>query len=90
VSIKQKIKIKTFKRSNEQTYYFKKDQEDIMNNKTYKITIYDPDKVEINGEILNEEATMWKTYKDFKSEDEAKNWLLDHIEIVEMINYPSG
>jgi len=59
-------------------------------NKTYKITIYDPDKVEINGEILNEEATMWKTYKDFKSEDEAKNWLLDHIEIVEMINYPSG
>ena len=43
-----------------------------------------------NGEILNEEATMWKTYKDFKSEDEAKNWLLDHIEIVEMINYPSG
>jgi len=83
VSIKQKIKIKTFKGSG--SIDFKKDKEDIMNNKTYKITIYDPDKVEINGEILNEEATMWKTYKDFKSEDEAKNWLLDHIEIIEMI-----
>ena len=53
---------------------------------TFKIVIHNPDKVDLNNDILDEKSTMYETFKDFKSRSDAKQWLADYIQVVEMIN----
>ena len=58
-----------------------------MSNKTtYKIVIHNPDKVDMNDDILNDQSRMWEIYKDFECRDDAKKWLSDYIEVIEMLN----
>ena len=52
---------------------------------TFKIVIHNPDIVDMNEDELNEKSTMYEEYKEFKSRSEAKQWLLDYIEIIQMI-----
>jgi len=52
---------------------------------TYKIVIHNPDIVDMNKYILDEKSTIYEEYKEFKSRSEAKKWLSDYIEIIEMI-----
>ena len=51
--------------------------------KTYKIVIHDPDKVDINNDIMDEKSTMLEIEKQFNSRSDAKQWLADYIEIIE-------
>ena len=53
---------------------------------TFKIVIHNPDKVDLNNDILDEKSTMYETFKDFKSRSDAKQWLADYIQVVEMLN----
>ena len=53
---------------------------------TFKIVIHNPDKVDLNNDILDEKSTMYETFKDFKSRSDAKQWLADYIQVVKMIN----
>ena len=53
--------------------------------KTYKIVVHNPEQVDINDNILDDKSNVIEEYKDFKSRSEAKQWLLDYVEIVEMI-----
>lgn len=53
--------------------------------KTYKIVVHNPRQVDINDNILDDKSNVIEEYKDFKSRSEAKQWLLDYVEIVEMI-----
>jgi hypothetical protein len=58
-----------------------------MSNKTtYKIVIHNPDKVDMNNDILDDQSRIWEIYKDFKCRDDAKKWLSDYIEVIEMLN----
>jgi len=59
-----------------------------MSNKTtYKITIHNPDKVDMNDDILDDQSRMWEIYKDFECRSDAKKWLSDYIEVIEMLNW---
>jgi len=53
--------------------------------KTYKIVVHNPRQVDLNDNILDDKSNVIEEYKDFKSRSEAKQWLLDYVEIVEMI-----
>ena len=53
--------------------------------KTYKIVVHNPRQVDMNDNILDDKSKVIEEYKDFKSRSEAKQWLLDYVEIVEMI-----
>ena len=53
---------------------------------TFKIVIHNPDKVDLNNDILDEKSTMYETFKDFKSRSDAKQWLADYIQVVDMLN----
>ena len=48
---------------------------------TYKIVIHNPNKVD----ILDDNSKIFEDYKEFKSREEVKKWLLDYVEILEMI-----
>ena len=52
---------------------------------TYKIVIHDPNKVDMNNDILDDNSKIFEEYKEFESHEEVKKWLLDYIEILEMI-----
>ena len=49
---------------------------------TFKIVIHNPDIVDMNKDELNEKSTMYEEYKEFKSRSEAKQWLLEIIEMI--------
>ena len=51
----------------------------------FKIVIHSPDKVDMNNDILDETSEIYETIKEFKSRDEVEKWLLEYIEIIEMI-----
>ncbi len=51
----------------------------------FKIVIHNPDKVDMNNDILDKTSEIYETFKEFKSHDEARKWLLEYIEILEMI-----
>ena len=53
--------------------------------KTYKIVVHNPRQVDMNDNILDDKSNVIEEYKDFKSPSEAKKWLLDYVEIVEII-----
>ena len=50
----------------------------------FKIVIHNPDKVDMNNDILDENSTIYETYKEFENHKEAKKWLLEYIEIMHM------
>jgi len=56
----------------------------------YKIIIYDPYKVHIHSDLLSDETQALEIdsgdegVPDFKNRSEAKEWLKDYIEIIEM------
>ena len=52
---------------------------------TYKIVIHNPDIVDMQQDELNKRSTMYEEYKEFKSRSEAKQWLSDYVEIIQMI-----
>ena len=58
----------------------------MLDKTTFKIVIHNPDKVDLNNDILDEKSTMYETFKDFKSRSDAKQWLADYIQVVEMLN----
>ena len=58
----------------------------MSNRTTYKIVIHNPDKVDMNDDILNDQSRMWEIYKDFECRSDAKKWLSDYIEVIEMLN----
>ena len=45
--------------------------------KTFKIVIHDPNKVDINNDIMEEKSTMLEIEKKCNSSTEAKQWLTD-------------
>ena len=55
----------------------------------YKIIIYDPYKVHINSDLLSNETQALEINSgdegvpEFKSYEEAKEWIKDYIEILE-------
>tara|TARA_R100000808_G_scaffold3605_2_gene12604 strand:- start:3715 stop:3897 length:183 start_codon:yes stop_codon:yes gene_type:complete len=57
----------------------------------FKITIYDPNKVHIHSDLLNNETQALEITSgndgvpEFKSHLEAKEWIKDYIEIIEII-----
>jgi len=51
----------------------------------FKIVIHNPDKVDMNDDILDESSTIYETYKEFDNYKEAKKWLLEYTEIMQMI-----
>ena len=57
----------------------------------FKIFIYDPYKVHINSNLLSNETQALEITSgdsgvpEFKSRSEAKEWIKDYIEIIEMI-----
>ena len=51
----------------------------------FKIVIHNPDKVDMNDDILVENSTIYETYKEFDNHKEAKKWLLEYTEIMQMI-----
>ena len=53
--------------------------------KTYKIVVHNPRQVDMNDNILDDKSNVIEEYKDFKSRSEAKQWILDYVEIIEMI-----
>ena len=52
---------------------------------TYKIVIHNPNKVDMNNDILDDNSKIFEDYKEFESREEVKKWLSDYIEILEMI-----
>jgi hypothetical protein len=52
---------------------------------TYKIVIHNPNRVDMNNDILDDNSKIFEDYKEFKSREEVKKWLLDYVEILEMI-----
>ena len=70
-----------------QSIQYKQIEREKMSNKTtYKIVIHNPDKVDMNDDILNDQSRMWEIYKDFECRSDAKKWLSDYIEVIEMLN----
>ena len=53
--------------------------------KTFKIVIHDPNKVDLDNDKFTKNSTIFEDYKEFKSCHELKEWLLDYVEIIEMI-----
>ena len=53
--------------------------------KTFKIAVYDPSKVDNNGDILSDEYIVYSEFKKFNSREAAEEWLLDYVEIIEYI-----
>ncbi len=53
--------------------------------KTYKIVIHDPNKVDLDNDKFTKQSTIFEDYKEFNSRHELKEWLLDYVEIIEMI-----
>ena len=53
--------------------------------KTFKIVIHDPNKVDLDNDKFTKHSTIFEEYKEFKSRHELKEWLLDYVEIIEMI-----
>jgi len=57
----------------------------------FKIFIYDPYKVHIHSDLLSNETQALEITSgddgvpEFKSRSEAKEWIKDYIEIIEMI-----
>ena len=57
----------------------------------YKIIIYDPYKVHIHSDLLSNETQALEINSgdegvpEFKSRQEAKEWIKDYIEIMEII-----
>ena len=57
----------------------------------FKIFIYDPYKVHIHSDLLSNETQALEItggddgVPEFKSRSEAKEWIKDYIEIIEMI-----
>ena len=56
-----------------------------VNMKTFKIAVYDPSRVDNNGDILSDEYIVCSELKEFNSRKEAEEWLLDYVEIIEYI-----
>ena len=53
--------------------------------KTYKIAIHDPTMVDYNKDILSDDTIVYSELKKFNSREDAKSWLLEYVEIIEMI-----
>ena len=53
--------------------------------KTYKIIIHDTNKVDLDNDKFTKQSTIFEDYKEFDSRHELKEWLLDYVEIIEMI-----
>jgi len=53
--------------------------------KTFKIAVYDPSRVDNNGDILSDEYIVYSEFKKFNSREAAEEWLLDYVEIIEYI-----
>jgi len=51
----------------------------------FKIVIHNPDKVDMNDDILNECSELYDTIKKFNNRSEAEKWLLEYTEILEII-----
>jgi hypothetical protein len=62
------------------------ERKQMSNKTTYKIVIHNPDKVDMNDDILDDQSRMWEIYKDFDCRADAKKWLSDYIEVIEMLN----
>ena len=52
----------------------------------FKIVIHNPDKVDMNNDILDENSEIYTTYKEFDNHKEATKWLLEYCEIMHMID----
>ena len=53
--------------------------------KTFKIAVHDPAMVDYNRNILSDESIVYSEFKKFNSREEAQDWLLEYVEIIEMI-----
>ena len=53
--------------------------------KTYKIAVHDPAMVDYNKDILSDDTIVYSELKKFNSREEAQEWLLEYVEIIEMI-----
>ena len=40
----------------------------------------------MNNDILDDQSRMWEIYKDFECRADARKWLSDYIEVIEMLN----
>ena len=52
---------------------------------TFKIVLHDTNKVDLDNDKFTKNSTIFEDYKEFKSRHELKEWLLDYVEIIEMI-----
>ena len=52
---------------------------------TYKIAVHDPAMVDYNKDILSDDTIVCSELKKFNSREEAQDWLLEYVEIIEMI-----
>ena len=52
---------------------------------TFKIAVHDPAMVDYNKDILSDDTIVYSELKKFNSREEAQDWLLEYVEIIEMI-----
>tara|TARA_R100000234_G_C4950512_1_gene157130 strand:- start:222 stop:407 length:186 start_codon:yes stop_codon:yes gene_type:complete len=53
--------------------------------KTFKIAVHNPAMVDYNKDILSYDTIVYSGLKKFNSREDAENWLLEYVEIIEMI-----
>ena len=52
---------------------------------TFKIAVHDPAMVDYNKDILSDDTIVYSEFKKFNNREEAQDWLLEYVEIIEMI-----
>jgi hypothetical protein len=53
--------------------------------KTYKIAVHDPAMVDYDRDKLSDDTIVYSELKKFNSREDAQNWCLRYVDIIEMI-----